>query len=419
MNALIVAGSWPRDHSHCDLENQLTLTMAEENKAESDEKIIRLAGQSLSFPAHGSQLKTAELTEENKDDMAIIGQQSLKQFEMAQHMQKLLDEIDKNSQWSAIVLASRAYCEEAKNKPLLTIIKGIVSLGILSAVYPAIIGSWACLNSNRVYAVSEIGSADFDTASSAVQGLSNMGMAVTYLEQLKHFVALPMAALLFRRPYHQKICEKIIAAYNQMLLEKRALLSHEEVAFLIERENMALSRWGGLAVGMIAIESIQQQIDQAKHDKLSIRNLVCLIGSQIGNDMRKSSCGEIITKIVKSALLISGVVAAQYPLAIGTYGSYASFMVQDATDLASANATTMANATSTHSNDGHGLEYIAVALCLNVAALKSLLGNQYKALMLKGIEEAYKPYLEDKSLPQEASDLLYRRRRQELAPYQP
>ena len=126
-----------------------------------------------------------------------------------------------------ICLGVKAFCWEGRNNLCSTAAKCVLLLVALGTIYPTLVGSLACLESNRVYSISELSASDNEVASNAAQGLGNMGQGITYLTQCAEFALLPAIALLLKKPYQKALCQRITSIYQDSIAE-RPLLSKEE-----------------------------------------------------------------------------------------------------------------------------------------------------------------------------------------------
>ena len=118
----------------------------------------------------------------------------------------------------------------------------------------------------------------------------------------------------------------------------------------------------------------------------------------IVKDAKNSSCCSILGKIAKSTVLFLGTAASSYPLAVGIYGCFKPFDLQDPNDLFSSNTTDLQNATLNYANLGHGLEYAVTGCVFAVFTLKSMMGSQSRTVMKELLDEAYDPFITDPSM---------------------
>lgn len=344
--------------------------------------------------------------------------QNLKKFELENRLQKILQAIEeakKSPLKKSIRFVFDSFCQEGKKRPLITLTKVIVSIAGLGAIYPAIVGSWACIKTLIVIPLSELESADRETAMIAAQGIGNAGMAITYMVQLHEFVFHPITRL-FTKPYKATICEEIRTIYNKTLLENRADMNPEEIDFLIQRENEDLSHYNGFSVSdTINIDEIQNKIDCEIEKRLSLKNVILLTISQIKKDVQGSSWVEISLKIAKAAIVVGLAGGSSFILSVGTYGCYKPFALQSPIELESSDATKVTDAVANYANAGHGLEYVAVMGILCLKAIRSIVGSQYDKALRSQIQQVYREHIEDKSQPRDVSDLLHKRMKQELS----
>ena len=340
-------------------------------------------------------------------------------YEIEGQLQPLLNAIDESNKltWKKVIcLLGAALREEGEMRPMTTVVKAIVSLVGLSAIFPNVIGSLACLKTLEVIPLSDMESTDRETAMGAVQGIGNVGMTVTYITQLEEFLFHPMV-LMIKKPYYKKVCEEIRAVYSRALLENRLSISPDAIDFLIERENKELAHYQGLPVSdTVQFDEIQDQLDSELEQKLSAKNIIVLTIGQSLEDMGNSSGIEKIAKVSGSILLLGLAGVSCSLLAVSTYGCFKAFDVQNFEELASTDSEEVGNAIANYANTGHGLEYIAVSGILGFKALQTIFGHSYKKVMCRQIEEVYRPHLQAKQ-SQNESELLYRRMKQELSKF--
>lgn len=369
---------------------------------------------------YGPSVQPEETKGEIDQTIINVTGETLKQFELEKRLHAILNPIEERRKWSlkkVICLAFDSFCKEKENHPLKTLAKVTISLVGLGAIYPAVIGSWACIKTLQVIPLSDMESSDRETAMLAAQGIGNVGMAITYMVHLQEFVFHPIVQL-FTDPYNQKICEEIRTIYSKALLINRARMSTEEIRFLIKRENKELSHYNGLAVSDTAdVDEIQDQIDQSLKTRLSVRNIIHLTTLQIKKDVANSSWIDIATKIAKTALVVGLVGGSSFILGTGTYGCYKPFDLQDPYELESSDPKEVQDATANYANTGHGLEYLAIMGILGLEGIRSTIGGQYKTVMHQQIREVYRPLIEAKSQRKNVSDLLNKRMKQTLSQY--
>lgn len=341
-------------------------------------------------------------------------------FETMHAIQERIDRIFEVSidpeQWTMakkMHLAFEALYEAGRRSPGDIITKGVISCIALSAIYPAVIGSWACLRTLELIPLRDLESTDRATAMTASQGIGNVGMAVTYMVQLEEFVFHPITHL-FINEYNRRVCEEITGAYSKILLQNRVQLHPCEIDLIIERENTMLSRYNGLPIAdQVDISERQEAIEKAIEQKLSLRNILPLLLTQVGEDISHSS-HELIAKKTAEIVVIAGLLGfISYVLIAGTYGCFKPFSLQNPEEIGSSDQTKVQNATANYANAGHGLEYVAVLGMLFMKAMKTAVGSQYKQVVRTQIREAYLPHI--KAEVQKNSDLLYKRMAQTLA----
>jgi hypothetical protein len=203
-----------------------------------------------------------------------------------------------------------------------------------------------------------------------------------------------------------------------VLLENRASMSPEEIDFLIQRENGDLAHYQGFPVSdLVCVDEIQDQIDSELQKKLSMRNVIGLTIGQCMEDVEHSTGAERTKKISKIVLLVGIVGVSCSILAVGTYGCFKPFDLQNPDELESSDPKKVDDAVANYANAGHGLEYVAVIGIIGFRALQSMMGDQYKKVISQQIQETYRPFIEDGAQSRDGSDLLYRRMNQALSEY--
>lgn len=311
---------------------------------------------------------------------------------------------------------------EWKKKPLDTTCKAIASLVGLSAIYPAVIGSWACIKTLFVIPISDMESHNREIAMAAAQGIGNAGMGITYITQIEEFVIHPITQL-FINVFHKKICKTIKEKYQKSFdnLDKN---NEEVMNLLIQKINLQLLGYNGLTISKCFFEApiqkqvddIQNQIDREIEEKLSLKNLVYLLPQQIKKDTQNSSWIETLKKTTKTVMTFSLIGACCCVLGIGTYGCYKPFDLQDPNELASSDQNKVKDAIANYANTGHGLEYLAVSGILTYRGIKSTVGKQYNTVMSDNIRNIYDSHIDDQP-NKEIKDILICHREQTIDSY--
>jgi len=344
----------------------------------------------------------------------------LRDFELENRMRTILIPVEEARKWSLQKVVGKVFMSlfiEGKERPLSTIAKTTISLAGLSAIYPAAVGSWACIKTLQMIPVSDLESTDRATAALAAQGIGNAGMAITYMFHLREFVFHPISRLFITR-YNKLVCKEIRDVYSKVLLKNRVRMSSEEIDFLIQRENRDLSCFNGLAISdTININVIQSDIKSKLKKRLTMKNISCLTAQQIKKDIINSSWVETLEKISQITLLVGLMGVASSILIVGTYGCYKPFALQNPVELKSFDPEQVFEATANFANAGHGLEYVAVIAVLGCTAIRLIAGDLYNKVICQEIRNVYRHYIEDRSQPRAISDLLHRHMKQEFSHY--
>lgn len=302
---------------------------------------------------------------------------------------------------------------ELRATPLSFSAKAVISLIGLSSIFPAFIGTWACLKTLQVIPLSNLESSDYATAKAAAQGIGNTGMAVTYMVQLYEFVFHPIGHL-FMHSYYRRVCKEISEVYDNVLQQNQQL-TLEQRALLVEKKNDRLAYYYGLPEGdCVDLTEIQSNIDKEKRSRLSTGQILQHMRGQIARDFKNSSC---VNKVVKAAFitLAIGLVGLSLPiLVIGTYGCYKPFVLQSPFDLDSSDPVRVQDATANYANAGHALEYLAVGAILSVKVVQYILGGSYRRIRNQQIQACYENALANSNANQAMEDLFYQRMRQEI-----
>lgn len=337
-------------------------------------------------------------------------------FEIAQSLSPITMEIDTQlaRPYNKVIRQALAsVIEEVRTTPFIFSAKAAISLVGLAAIFPAFIGTWACLKTFQVVPLSDLESSDYLTATEAAQNIGNTGMAVTYMFQLYEFVFHPIAHL-FINSYNRRVCREITEVYDRVLRENQNLTPDQRV-FLVEKKNDRLAHYHGLAEGdCLDLTEIQSQIDEEKRTRLSTGKIFPLLKRQITLDLQNSS---YVNTAVKGLFifLATGLVSLSIPiLVIGTYGCYKPFVLQSPFDLASSDPLKIADATANYANTGHGLEYLAVAAILSVKVVQYILRGSYHRLKNQQIQESYENGLNICNATPAVRDLFYQRMNQEF-----
>ncbi len=306
-------------------------------------------------------------------------------------------------------LVKDLFYHEMKTKPWETLAKSMLSLVGLSTIYPAAIGSWACLKTFQVTPLSELESSDLPVAMSASQNIGNTGMAITYMVQLHEFVFHPITGL-FKQTYNKKVCEEIRAYYSDVLEKNK--LSPIEANYLVERINKELSDYSGLPMSAKVdvnndVTELQSVIDASIEKRLSTRRIIHLTARQMKEDTFSSS--KIATKIITTVTSLGILGFCCVVLGIGTYGCYKPFDLQSPYDLASSDSKKVENAIANYANTGHGLEYVATMALIFFKTVKLLIGKHHRKVVIKQVRDAYQPSFENPELSKDTKDLLHQR----------
>jgi hypothetical protein len=310
-----------------------------------------------------------------------------------------------------ILLAARCFLIEAREKPWSTAAKATLVVFSTAALYPAVIGSIACMNGYRLANWNDLYSSDLDVATLASQLFSNLGQGVSFLIQGTH--ALIFTSCLLGGSSCDLARYRIITGIYNQLTQK--IVSKEERDFINEmrkREFITYSNLNGIETkelkGTKLIE-IKKQIEEEKKTQLTYRNIVYLTACEFVQETKKYPW----TSAFKLSL-VGIATAALHPCILGTIACLDAYRVENTNDLYSSNLTVANKATATLSNTGHVIEYLAGGMALMALSSKNLLQNSYKRALLKTTNDIFNKYIRDASLTKKESDLLYEMKQKEI-----